>query len=113
MYYEKAAAATGTSLLRHGREEQQRQQPSSSFRESCSSRGRNNNVIIDDDARFISRNCVRGSHVQLGHPLHNAPAERRAEIHHAVLAIRPGERRRGEVYETIRGEEKQNDGDRC
>ena len=116
MYYEKAAAATWTSLLRYGREEQhQRQQEqqssssssSSSCKESCASRGRNDDVVIDDDdASFIPRNCFRGSHVQLGHPVHHAPAERRAEIHHAVLAIRPGERRRGEVYETIGSEEK-------
>ena len=116
MCYEKASSATGASLLRYGREEQhQRQQEqqssssssSSSFKESCASRGRNDDVVIDDDdASFIPRNCFRGSHVQLGHPLHNAPAERRAEIHHAVLAIRPGERRRGEVYETVGSEEK-------
>ena len=116
LYYEKAAAATWTSLLRYGREEQhQRQQEqqssssssSSSCKESCASRGRNDDVVIDDDdASFIPRNCFRGSHVQLGHPVHHAPAERRAEIHHAVLAIRPGERRRGEVYETIGSEEK-------
>ena len=116
MYYEKAAAATWTSLLRYGREEQhQRQQEQqsssssssfSSFKESCSSRGRNNNVTFDDDASFIPRCCFCRSHVQLGHPVHHAPAERRAEIHHAVLAIRSGERRRGEVYETIGSEEK-------